>query len=623
MRVSKYRLDIILAVILTGTLMLYYLKLANGPGLIAISLLGMAPVLWGAGKSLYKREWQSMSLLASLALLLALINKEWASVVFIELMLTAARILEDVTEDKTKKNIESLLKLRPDTALLERDGSLKRLSINEIRIGDIVIIGVEERIPVDGVVISGAAAVDESSLTGESLPVEKNEGDIVLSSTLVKSGNIRIRTEKIGKETTLEKIISLVESAKNQKPGIQTTGEKFGRIYLLSVFIVSVFLFLTSRDLQLVLAVVLVVCADDIAIAIPITYLEAIRKSASLGIIVKSAKHLEALSKIRTIVFDKTGTLTTGTLTVTDLVPDKNVSESELLGAAAMASAKSSHPIAKAIIAYSKNKGLLESIPETIEEKGGRGILAWHGKDLVIFGKQALIEERGFVIPQELIASAKQKIITGHSISFVAKNDSVLGFVSVADHEKKDAPDVISELHSLGIEKTVMLTGDNALTAERISGSIGIDEWRADLLPEDKVRIFEQILADAKRGSKVAFVGDGINDAPVLARADVGVAMGGLGSDAAIETADVVLMTDAPAKMAEAVRIARHTRRIVWQNIALAFFVKGMFIFLGTVGMATMWEAVFADMGTALLALLNATRTLRPAYLHLTHDSAA
>ena len=583
MRVSKYRLDIILAVILTGTLMLYYLKLANGPGLIAISLLGMAPVLWGAGKSLYKREWQSMSLLASLALLLALINKEWASVVFIELMLTAARILEDVTEDKTKKNIESLLKLRPDTALLERDGSLKRLSINEIRIGDIVIIGVEERIPVDGVVISGAAAVDESSLTGESLPVEKNEGDIVLSSTLVKSGNIRIRTEKIGKETTLEKIISLVESAKNQKPGIQTTGEKFGRIYLLSVFIVSVFLFLTSRDLQLVLAVVLVVCADDIAIAIPITYLEAIRKSASLGIIVKSAKHLEALSKIRTIVFDKTGTLTTGTLTVTDLVPDKNVSESELLGAAAMASAKSSHPIAKAIIAYSKNKGLLESIPETIEEKGGRGILAWHGKDLVIFGKQALIEERGFVIPQELIASAKQKIITGHSISFVAKNDSVLGFVSVADHEKKDAPDVISELHSLGIEKTVMLTGDNALTAERISGSIGIDEWRADLLPEDKVRTIKQL----QEKNAVAMVGDGINDAAALSIAGVGIAMGERGMEGTIDSAQIVLMKDDLSAIPQIIRIGRIARQISVQD----FWIWGIsnvigltLVFMGIIG---------------------------------------
>lgn len=583
MRVSKYRLDIILAVILTGTLMLYYLKLVNDPGLIAISLLGMIPVLWSAGKSLYKREWQSMSLLASFALLLALINKEWASVVFIELMLTAARILEDVTEDKTKKNIESLLKLRPDTALLEQDGSLKRISINEIRIGDIVIIGVEERIPVDGVVISGAAAVDESSLTGESLPVEKNEGDIVLSSTIVKSGNIRIRTEKIGKETTLEKIISLVESAKNQKPGIQTTGEKFGRIYLSSIFIVSVVLFLISRDLQLVLAVVLVVCADDIAIAIPITYLEAIRKSASLGIIVKSAKHLEALSKIRTIVFDKTGTLTTGTLTVTDLIPNKNVSESELLGAAATASAKSSHPIAKAIIAYSKNKGLLESIPETIEEKGGRGILAWHGKDLVIFGKQALIEERGFVIPQELIASAKQNIITGHSISFVAKNDSVLGFVAVADHEKKDALDVISELHSLGVEKTVMLTGDNALTAERISRSIGIDEWRADLLPEDKVRTIKQL----QEKNPVAMVGDGINDAAALSIAGVGIAMGERGMEGTIDSAQIVLMKDDLSAIPQIIRIGRIARQISVQD----FWIWGIsnvigltLVFMGIIG---------------------------------------
>lgn len=583
MRVSKYRLDIILAVILTGTLMLYYLKLVNGPGLIAISLVGTAPVLWIAGKSLYKREWQSMSLLASIALLLAIINKEWASVVFIELMLTAARILEDVTEDKTKKNIESLLKLRPDTALLEQDGSLKRIPVNEIKIGDIVIIGIEERIPVDGIVVSGSAAIDESSLTGESLPVEKNEGDMVLSSTLVKSGNIRIRTEKIGKETTLEKIISLVESAKNQKPGIQTTGEKFGRIYLISVFIVSVVLFLISRNLQLVLAVVLVVCADDIAIAIPITYLEAIRKSASLGIIVKSAKHLEALSKIKTIVFDKTGTLTTGTLIITGLTPDKNVSEPELLEAAATASAKSNHPIAKAVIAYSKGKGLLESIPETIEEKGGRGTLARHGKDLIIFGKQALIEESGLVISQELAASAKQKIVTGHSVSFVAKNDSVLGFVSVADHEKKDAPDVISELHSLGVEKTIMLTGDNALTAERISGNIGIDEWRADLLPEDKVNTIKQL----QEKNSVAMVGDGINDAAALSIAGVGIAMGERGMEGTIDSAQIVLMKDDLSAIPQIIRIGRIARQISVQD----FWIWGIsnvigltLVFMGIIG---------------------------------------
>ncbi len=594
MNAFKRRLDIILTAILIGTLALHYAGLVSNTLLVAISLVGFSPVAWDAYQAFRHKDWQSMSLLASVALFFALLNREWASAVFIELMLAAARILEEVTKDRTQKNIKSLLKLRPNIALVENNGALVKTPIEKIRIGDIIIIGIEERIPIDGIIISGGAAVDESSITGESLPVDKNKGDLVLSSTLIKSGNIRVRTTRIGKDTTLEKIISLIESARNQKPSVQTMGEKFGKIYLISILFISAVLYLITRNLQFVLAIVLVVCADDIAVAIPLAYLEAIRKASSLGIIIKSARHLEMLAKVDTVVFDKTGTLTTGTLVVTEITPGPSFSKKDVLETAAIGSVKSNHPIAKAIIARATEEKVSWPIPETVDEMGGKGVIARHGKDQIIFGKQILAEEKGIEIPPGLKNAAEEARASGRSVSFVTKNNLVVGFVSAADEVKSNTPDAVSDLHSLGIGKIIMLTGDNPQTAKLIAEKSGIDEWRANLFPENKVEIIKEL----ERESSVAMVGDGINDAAALSIANVGIAMGGRGMEGTIDSAQIVLMNDDLSTIPESIRIGRIAKQISVQD----FWIWGI---SNVLGLILVFAGIIGPTGAAAYNLIS------------------
>lgn len=597
MKMSKYHRDMIIAFVLTAALFLHYSRLA-GRGdlsfLVIASFVGLVPVLIGAYQALREREWASMDMLASIALVFSLLSREWPSAVFIGLMLAAARILDDVTRDRTEKSIRGLLKLRPESAKVERDGKLIPTPLKNIQVGDIVVVDIDERIPIDGVVIAGTAAVNESSLTGESLPIEKHTGSQVMSSTLVQSGNLHIRTTLVGEDTTLERVIRLVESAREEKPATQTLGEKFGKFYLISIFAASILLYLFTQNLSLVLAVVLVVCADDIAVAIPIAYLRAIQLAARSGIVVKGSKHLEALGQIKTIVFDKTGTLTTGVLVVAEIYPFDSRSQDEVLQTALLASIRSSHPLSKAIVAFAEQSGLDCPLPDQADEQGGKGIIAQKNGNTILVGKQIFLEEHGVVFSPAALAAAKQESTKGKALSYVAKNQELFGFILAHDQVKENAALAIADLRLLGVEKVVMLTGDNASTAERIARKLHIDEWHAELLPENKVEIIRKL----ELAGSVAMVGDGINDAAALSIATVGIAMGGLGTEGTIESAQIVLMRDDLSTLPIAMRIAQTARRISLED----FVIWGI---TNVFGLALVFGGVIGPAGAAAYNFLS------------------
>lgn len=556
--------------------------------LVAAAGVGTAPVLVSAGKAIFVRDWASMDMLASVALVFSLVSQEWASAAFIALMLAAARLLEDVTEDRTEKSIESLLKLRPPHAKVEREDSVVVVPLVQLRVGDIAVCDVGERIPADGSVISGEAALNESSLTGESIPVDKTTGARVFTSTLVESGNLRIRVEKVGKDTTLEKIIELVKSSREEKPKINTLAERFGKRYLIFVFVLAAVLFLATHNTPLVLAVVLVVCADDVAIAVPLAYLTAIGLAARRGVIIKGASHLEALGSATTVVFDKTGTLTTGKLKVSDVVPADGKTEKEVLRVACLSARRSKHPLSKAIVAYADNLGCKEEFPDSLEEVGGKGVVARSGAAVYIIGKRAFLEERGVPIPPALRAGAEALNDEGRTVSFVSQDGAAIGFFAVADELKRNAKDVIVRLKALGIKRTIMLTGDNERVAAAISKRLSLDEFKANLLPEEKVAYLKGLHTEGV----VVMVGDGLNDAAALAVAHVGIAMGGIGYDTTIESANIVLMHDDLSRIPETLELARFTRKIAVEDF-------GIWGITNAAGLALVFGGVIGPVGAA------------------------
>jgi Cd2+/Zn2+-exporting ATPase len=582
---SRWHFDLGLAAALVAFLLLHYghlLGTLDGALLIVAAFGGTLPVLWGAYHALRAREWASMDMLASIALVFSLAAGQWASAAFIALMLAGARMLGELTASRTEASIKGLLKLRPDTAKLEKNGDIQTVPLASVAVGDIVVVDLGERIPVDGTVLSGTASIDESSLTGESLPVEKKEGSKVMTSTLVASGSIRVKTEKVGKDTTLEKIIALVVSSRAEKPATQTLGEKFGKAYLIVVFVGSAVLFLLTHNVSLVLSVVLVVCADDIAIAIPLAYLGAIGSAARYGVIIKGASHLEAVGQAHIFVFDKTGTLTKGTLAVSQVEVAEGATEKELLSAGACADRRSQHPLSRAIVAYADAHGIKEEFPDAVEQISGQGIVAHKGAEIIHIGKGEFLTAQKVVIHEDLQKKADACADLGQSVSFVAVGHKAIGFFAIADELKPNARRAIAELKSLGVAKTVMLTGDNERVAAAITKEVGIDTFHANLLPEDKVEVIKKLHSEGV----VVMVGDGVNDAAALSGAQVGIAMGKSGIDAAIESANIVLMRDELETLPETMHLARITRRIavedfwIWglTNAAGLFLVFGGFI---------------------------------------------
>jgi Cd2+/Zn2+-exporting ATPase len=563
--------DISMSIIALLILGLHYTKTLGNideTTLILGAVLGTIPVVIGALKGLIERDWASMDMLASIALIFSILDGEWASALFITLMLSSARILEDFTTDKTEKNIKSLLKLRPDKALIERDGKTEKFSVTEIKKGDIVIVDISERIPIDGTIVSGQGSVDESSLTGESLPIDKTVGDKVNSSTLVVSGSLKILAEKVGKDTTFEKIIDLIERSRKEKPRSATMGERFGKIYLIAMLIGSILIYVMTKNTSLVLAIVLVVCADDVAVAIPLAYLRAISSATKRGIIIKGGRHLEVLANVKAIVFDKTGTLTKNILRVTDIIPEEYHTDEEVINIAAMIANRSDHPISKSISEYAVNHNIKTDYPDSAESFAGKGIVAHKGDKKKMMGRLKFLKDNNISFSTQFISKIDAKERSGSSMTFIAVNNKPLGAIAIEDTVKDDARGTIEKLYSMKIRDIVMLTGDNAEVAKKIALQTGVKHYHSQLMPEDKVNIIK----DLHHKGGVAMVGDGINDAAALSVSSVGIAMGAIGTDGAIESAEIVLMKDRLSSIPEVIALAKKTKKIAKQD----FYIWGI-----------------------------------------------
>jgi heavy metal translocating P-type ATPase len=593
----QYSFEEVLFCILLVTIPLSYFGFFgqyNTELLSLIALIGVIPMYLSTFEAIRERNWASMDLLASVTLTLTIIQGEWFSVIFITLMLTAARILGTLSEQRTEKSLQSLLDLRPETAKVERAGTLVMVATSEIQLGDIVVVDAGERIPVDGKVLTGEAAVDESSLTGESLPIDKEVGNEVKSSTLLLSGSLHIQTESIGKDTLIERIITLVQSATTEKPAIETLGQKFGKAYLLTAFVGAAALLLVTHNIPLVLAVVLVVCADDIAIAIPLTYLRALGSAAKKGIVIKGGRFLEAFGKVDTIVFDKTGTLTMGKPKVMQVVTADGTNEQELLQLAAQVASRSSHPLSKALMQHLEKQSIAFTALVSGEVVAGMGVTAEGANGTIFFGRRDFLVKQGITLADMFEDEEEEALEKGYTISYVTEGNVVRGLVVFGDTLREEARAVIEDLRSLGITKMIMLTGDNNRAAENVAKSLGLDEFYGGLLPEDKVEKLRELTATRV----VAMVGDGVNDAAALALAHVGIAMGGLGSDGAIESADIVLMRDNLDALPQTIRLARRVRAIAVQD----FYIWGV---TNILGLGLVFTSVIGPLGAALYNFLS------------------
>ena len=508
---------------------------------------------------------------------------------------------------KSRKSIAAMMDIAPDYANIERDGALVQVDPDEVQIGDIIVIKPGERVPIDGIVVDGASQLDTAALTGESVPRRADEGDEVISGCINMTGVLRVRTTKLFGASTVSRILELVENASEKKAHTENFITRFARVYTpivtfaaLGIAVIPPLLGMGAWPDWILrgLTFLVVSCPCALVISVPLSFFGGIGGASKLGILVKGSNYLEALSEADTVVFDKTGTLTNGTFNVVAIHAEGGVDPDYMLSMAAHAEAFSDHPIAVSIKeAYD---GVIEQgrVEQAAEESG-------HGVAATIDGREVLVGNDKLMAAHDV--SWNDCKITG-TILHVAIDGSYAGHIVIADVVKDDAEQAISDLHAAGVERCIMLTGDRDEVAHAVAKQLGLDEYHAQLLPGDKVEQVERILETAR--GNLAFVGDGINDAPVLTRADVGIAMGAMGSDAAIEAADIVLMDDKPSNIARAIRVARKTMRIVHQNIVFAIGVKVLILALAAVGIANMWLAVFGDVGVAVIAILNAMRAM-------------
>ena len=536
--------------------------------------------------------------------------------VFVMLFFQVGELFEDYAEDKSRHSISSLMDIRPDRATVERKGSLSDVSPQEVRVGETIVVRPGEKIPLDGIITDGATSLNTLALTGESMPRDVRQGEAVNSGCINLSGVIRVKVTKNFNESTASRIISLVENASQNKSRSENFVRRFARIYtpivvmaaLVLAFVPPLFSCSYASAfpvwLYRALTFLVVSCPCALVISVPLTFFGGIGGASRKGILIKGGSYMDVLSKVRTIVFDKTGTLTKGVFAVTAVHPD-DLNERELLHLAAHVERFSTHPIAAALRqAYPQEHDNCQV--ESVEEVAGEGVKARiNGKEVCV-GNVRMMEAVGAHVHACSLCSD----IVG-TVIHVAVDGHYAGHVVIADEVKPDSKEAVWALKQLGVERTVMLTGDRKAVAQAVARQLGLDEYHAELMPADKVSYVQELLKSNDKGCKLAFVGDGINDAPVLALADVGIAMGALGSDAAIEAADVVLMDDKPSKIALAIRIARHTLHIAAENAWFSILVKVAVLVLAGVGWATMGMAVFADVGVMVLAVLNAMRTLR------------
>ena len=566
-------------------------------------------VLWRAVRNIAHGQVFDENFLMSLATVGALATGEYPEAVFVMLFYQVGELFQSYAVDQSRKSITSLMDIRPDYANIEVDGQLRQVDPEDVAVGDTIVIKAGERIPLDGVVLEGTSNVDTAALTGESLPREAQPGDDVISGCVNLSGLLRVRVTKAFEESTVAKILDLVENSSSKKAKAENFITKFARYYTPAVVLAAVALALLPPlftsiqwvdSIQRALNFLVVSCPCALVISVPLSFFGGIGGASKNGILVKGGNYLEVLAKTELVVFDKTGTLTRGVFNVTAIHPD-HCGEAQLLELAALAESYSDHPISRSLKeAYGKE--LDASRVSNVEELSGRGVRATVDGRQICAGNDKLMEDIG--------VSWHPCHRVGTTVH-VASDGVYLGHIVISDEVKPDAKEAITALKACGVRRTVMLPGDAKAVGESVAQELGLDEVHTQLLPADKVTRVEALLGEVSPKGALAFVGDGINDAPVLSRADIGIAMGGLGSDAAIEAADIVLMDDKPSKLADAIRIARRTLAIVRQNIVFALAVKFLVLALSAAGVANMWEAVFADVGVSVIAILNAMRALK------------
>lgn len=566
-------------------------------------------VLLKALKNIFKGQVFDENFLMALATIGAFAIGEFPEAVAVMVFYQIGEFFQDLAVNRSRKSIQALMDIRPDYAHLKLEDGSKVVSPEEVTIGDLILVKPGEKIPLDGIVVEGTSTLDTSALTGESLPREVKAEDEVLSGSINQRGLLTIKVTKLFSESTVSKILDLVQNASSKKAPTENFITKFARYYTPAVVISAALLaFLPplmipgatfSEWVYRALIFLVISCPCALVVSIPLGFFGGIGGASKNGILIKGSNFLEALNDVHTVVFDKTGTLTKGVFKVTRINPTGNLSKEVLLECAALAESYSTHPIALSILkAYEKD--IDKSRISVVEEIPGHGVkVTIDGKEILVGNKKLMLEHS---IPVEDSTSG--------TLVHIAVERNYEGFIVISDEIKEDSSKAIKELKALGIKKTVMLTGDHHSTAKEIAEELKLDEFHSQLLPHEKVEKLEFIQNQMLSKQKLIFVGDGINDAPVLARADIGVAMGGLGSDAAIEAADIVLMTDEPSKLVSAIKIANKTRRIVWENIIFALGVKIFVLALGAFGFATMWAAVFSDVGVALIAVLNAMRVI-------------
>jgi len=580
----------------------------SDPVLGIVSFLGLLPVAVSAIKSALKKK-VSVDLLASIALIFSLLAGQWFSAAFITLMLAFARVFDRLTEAKAKKIIQSLLKYHVDVVRLLVGESVKDTHISQVKPGDLVIVEAGDRLPVDGTIISGRAEVNEASLSGESELVAKKPGDQVFTSTINESGSLVVRTEKIGPDTTLARIIALVEEASRNKSQAEGLANKFTEWYIGLALLTSVVMYLAGVGYSGILAVLLVVCADDIAVAVPLAFTAAISRLAKRGVIIKGSDALEQLSKVKYILTDKTGTLTKGKPKIVGVRTYGKFTEIQVLEMAGMGASESKHSVSKAILDYLKAKNLQIHVPHQSLEISGQGVSFSHDKDEMLIGRLSFMESKQVLLPSDLKKDITVEKDAGRGVTVVALNGEVIGLLSYSDELRPKMKAIIDQTKTLGVREWHMLTGDNEHAARVVAHELGIGHPHANMTPEGKVRFLGEFQKKKTKGEVVAYIGDGVNDAATLALADVSIAMGGIGSDAAIEAADVAIMHDHLNRLPIILETAQEVRKIMHQCFAIwaVTNIVGLglvaFGFIGPVGAAVFNFATdFVPIGNALRA---------------------
>jgi len=573
-------------------------------------LLAGSNVLTNAGVNLLKGRIFDENFLMTIATVGAIAIGRLPEAVGVMLFFRIGELFQESAVARSRRSISSLLEIRPDRANLKTEDGLLVVSPESIKLGQIIVVKPGERIPLDGQIIDGQSQVDTSALSGESMPRFVTPGEKVLAGMINQTGLLNIKVTNLYGDSSIARILDLVQNAGAKKAQTEKFITKFARRYTPIVVIISLLIALLpplllpgasySQWAYRALILLVISCPCGLVISIPVGYFGGVGGAARRGILVKGSTFLDILANLKAVVFDKTGTLTQGVFQVSQIVPYNGFSEQYILKVAALVESNSNHPIAKSLlIAY--NQDIDENLVSDYKEIAGCGVQATLEGSVILAGNDRLLHRENI-----LHDTCQVKGTVVH----LAVDRIYAGYIVIEDKLKLDAIKAIRDLKTHGIEQVIMLTGDSQAVAQKIAETLDLDSYQAELLPEEKSTAVETLLGKFGNNGKVAFVGDGINDAPVLARADVGIAMGAMGSDIAIETADVVLMSDSPSKVLEAIQIAQKTRNIVWQNIIFALAIKGIFIILGIFGLANMWEAVFADVGVALLAIFNATRAL-------------